>query len=231
LFARWQPQPLYPVPGRPPMSTQDALRSRNIRAFNFIARRRPRLWWHASCLSVPRPAPSGRVELTPLGRPQPLPPQGWGLNTLRSESHRRRFAALSPATIPHPITEFSGHLSDWGFVEAGRGAMHEGAASRAERYRKEANKYGELAKQAEPGYLADVYRKVAVRYVHGRGRVERDRASSTCWLRSDRVADPTDARRCAMMLGTRKANERLAQRAAEQNAKGNTRSDSAGHNS
>jgi hypothetical protein len=42
--------------------------------------------------------------------------------------------------------------------------MHEGAASRAERYRKEANKYGELAKQAEPGYLADVYRKVAVRY-------------------------------------------------------------------
>jgi hypothetical protein len=42
--------------------------------------------------------------------------------------------------------------------------MHEDAASNAERYRKEANKYGELAKEAEPGYLADVYRKVAVQY-------------------------------------------------------------------
>jgi hypothetical protein len=42
--------------------------------------------------------------------------------------------------------------------------MHEDAACKAERYRKEANKYGELAKQAEPGYLADVYRKVAIRY-------------------------------------------------------------------
>jgi hypothetical protein len=42
--------------------------------------------------------------------------------------------------------------------------MHEDAVNKAERYRKEANKYGELAKQAEPGYLADVYRKVAVQY-------------------------------------------------------------------
>jgi hypothetical protein len=37
--------------------------------------------------------------------------------------------------------------------------------SKAERYRKEANKYGELAKNAQPAYLGDVYRKVAVRYV------------------------------------------------------------------
>jgi hypothetical protein len=36
---------------------------------------------------------------------------------------------------------------------------------KAERYRKEANKYGELAKNAQPAYLGDVYRKVAVRYV------------------------------------------------------------------
>jgi hypothetical protein len=43
--------------------------------------------------------------------------------------------------------------------------MREDAASKAERYRKAANKYGELAKHAEPTYLADVYRKVAVRYV------------------------------------------------------------------
>ena len=39
------------------------------------------------------------------------------------------------------------------------------SVSKAERYRKEANKYAELAKDAQPAYLADVYRKVAVRYV------------------------------------------------------------------
>jgi hypothetical protein len=43
--------------------------------------------------------------------------------------------------------------------------MREDSASKAARYRREANKYGELAKHAEPGYLADVFRKVAVRYV------------------------------------------------------------------
>ena len=36
---------------------------------------------------------------------------------------------------------------------------------KAERYRKEANKYAELAKHAEPDYMAEMYRKVAVRYV------------------------------------------------------------------
>jgi hypothetical protein len=43
--------------------------------------------------------------------------------------------------------------------------MREDAASKAERYRKAANKYAELAKTAEPDYLAEVFRKVAVRYV------------------------------------------------------------------
>jgi hypothetical protein len=43
--------------------------------------------------------------------------------------------------------------------------MGEDALSKAERYRRAANKYGELAKQAEPGYLAEVYRRIAVRYV------------------------------------------------------------------
>ena len=47
----------------------------------------------------------------------------------------------------------------------GVGAMREDAASKAERYRKAANKYAELAKTAEPDYLAEVFRKVAVRYV------------------------------------------------------------------
>jgi hypothetical protein len=41
--------------------------------------------------------------------------------------------------------------------------MHEDALSKADR--RAAYEYGELAKRAEPGYLAEVYRKIAVRYV------------------------------------------------------------------
>ncbi len=43
--------------------------------------------------------------------------------------------------------------------------MREDSASKVERYRRAANKYGEMAKHAEPDYLAAVFRKVAVRYV------------------------------------------------------------------
>ena len=43
--------------------------------------------------------------------------------------------------------------------------MLENVASKVDRYRRQANKYGELAKHAEPDYLAAVFRKVAVRYV------------------------------------------------------------------
>jgi hypothetical protein len=43
--------------------------------------------------------------------------------------------------------------------------MREDAVSKAQRYRMAANKYGQMAKEAEPGYLAAVFRKVAVRYV------------------------------------------------------------------
>jgi len=43
--------------------------------------------------------------------------------------------------------------------------MSEDALSKAELYLKEANRYGELAKQAEPGYLAEVYCKIAVQYL------------------------------------------------------------------
>jgi hypothetical protein len=41
----------------------------------------------------------------------------------------------------------------------------QGAVGKAERYRKEASKYAELAKHAQPAYLGEIYRKVAVRYV------------------------------------------------------------------
>ena len=43
--------------------------------------------------------------------------------------------------------------------------MQEDAFSKAELYRRAANRYGEMAKESEPGYLAEVFRKVAVRYV------------------------------------------------------------------
>jgi hypothetical protein len=39
------------------------------------------------------------------------------------------------------------------------------AVSKVDRYRKEANRYAELAKDASPAFLAEIYRKVAVRYV------------------------------------------------------------------
>jgi hypothetical protein len=42
--------------------------------------------------------------------------------------------------------------------------MREDALTKSERYREAANRYTELAKQAEPGYLAGVYRKIAVEY-------------------------------------------------------------------
>jgi len=43
--------------------------------------------------------------------------------------------------------------------------MSEDALSKAELYLKKANRYGELAKQAELGYLAEVYHKIAVQYL------------------------------------------------------------------
>ena len=37
--------------------------------------------------------------------------------------------------------------------------------TKAERYRKAANKYANIAKEAEVDYVAEIYRKVAMRYV------------------------------------------------------------------
>ena len=41
----------------------------------------------------------------------------------------------------------------------------QGPASKAERYRREADKCGELAKSSSPDFLAEIYQKIAVRYV------------------------------------------------------------------
>ena len=39
------------------------------------------------------------------------------------------------------------------------------AMSKVDRYRKEANRCAELAKDASPAFLAEIYQKVAMRYV------------------------------------------------------------------
>jgi hypothetical protein len=39
------------------------------------------------------------------------------------------------------------------------------SVSKVERYRREANRCAELAKEAQPAFLAEIYRKVALRYV------------------------------------------------------------------
>jgi hypothetical protein len=52
--------------------------------------------------------------------------------------------------------------------------MGEDAANKAARYRREANRYGELAKHVEPDYLAAVYRKIALQYVYMAEDVLRD---------------------------------------------------------
>jgi hypothetical protein len=39
------------------------------------------------------------------------------------------------------------------------------SVSKVDRYRKEANRCAELAKEARPPFLAEIYRKAAVRYV------------------------------------------------------------------
>ena len=69
--------------------------------------------------------------------------------------------------------------------------MSEGAFSKAELYLETAKRYSELAKQAEPGYLAEVYCKIAVQYLfmasdlskwtdrpRGNGRIGADRMNS-----------------------------------------------------
>jgi hypothetical protein len=43
--------------------------------------------------------------------------------------------------------------------------MQDLIVSKAERYRKQANNFAELAKSASPAFLAEIYQRVAVRYV------------------------------------------------------------------
>jgi hypothetical protein len=75
-----------------------------------------------------------------------------------------RSAQISPdfgGATSHWIAKFRGKLLS--FFDGGP-AMQDQLA-RAERYRQEAAKYHERAKFAEPAYLGDFFRQVAVRYM------------------------------------------------------------------
>jgi DNA-binding SARP family transcriptional activator len=61
----------------------------------------------------------------------------------------------------HLAAQFDLHFANRDLWEQ---AMQD-ALSKAGRYRKEANRYAELAKGASPAFLGEIYRKVAVRYV------------------------------------------------------------------
>jgi hypothetical protein len=65
-----------------------------------------------------------------------------------------------PPVRGHVGARFRAHV----LIVIRMGSKMQDSVSKAERYRKEAIKYGELSKSAQPAYLGDVYRKVAVRY-------------------------------------------------------------------
>jgi hypothetical protein len=110
----------------------------------------------------------------PLRGRAPTPDLGVGAN--RRPCHTA--AAKTPWRSPpaHLGSPHSPAILPIGVRSGGAlGAMSEDALSKAERYRQKANRYGELAKQAEPGYLAEVFRKVAARYVFMAEDVLRER--------------------------------------------------------
>ena len=92
----------------------------------------------------------------PFEQAPTLQPLGVGANRV----------ALPPPTRPHsvlqPTSDYPIRRPSFGL---GWGAMSEDGLSKAERYRAAAHRYGELATEAEPGYLAEVYRKIAAQYL------------------------------------------------------------------
>ena len=54
---------------------------------------------------------------------------------------------------------------DCNVADADSGNNMQDLARKAERYRKQANNFAELAKSANPAFLAEIYQRVAVRYV------------------------------------------------------------------
>jgi hypothetical protein len=73
-------------------------------------------------------------------------------------------AAKSPNRCP-PVFPGSPNSPDTLFEVILQEVDMQDPVTKAEHYRKAANKYGEMAKLAEVDYVAEIYRKVAVRYV------------------------------------------------------------------
>ena len=71
--------------------------------------------------------------------------------------------------LPSLSCGVSAEASEGDFDTAGEGKMLDSVSldsvSKVEQYRKEAIRCAELAKEASPPFLAEIYRKVAVRYV------------------------------------------------------------------
>src|SRR5262245_45460555 len=90
--------------------------------------------------------------LRPTSSKAPTTPWSWcqPFHTVAPKTPRMR----PPVHLGLPHSAAILALRGWG------GAMSEDALSKAERYRKAATRYSEWAKQAEPGYLAEVYRKI-----------------------------------------------------------------------
>ena len=105
-----------------------------------------------ACLSVRAgfdlPAPFGHG-------PNSATPWSWGQPCRTAAPNTPTLCPPAYLGLPHSAATLG----------RGVGAMSEDGLSKAERYREAANRYGELAKQAEPGYLAEVYRKIAAQYL------------------------------------------------------------------
>jgi hypothetical protein len=73
------------------------------------------------------------------------------------------------------------------FSEGDSGGKMLDSVSKVERYRKEANRCAELAKEASPPFLAEIYRKVAVRYVFMAEELLKGPARDNAIERADRM--------------------------------------------
>jgi hypothetical protein len=65
------------------------------------------------------------------------------------------------------------------------------SVGKVERYRKEANRCADLAKEASPPFLAEIYRKVAIRYVFMAEELLREQARDKGAIeRANRMMSP-----------------------------------------
>jgi hypothetical protein len=80
--------------------------------------------------------------------------------------HAGSFAFFGTGSLPSLWTDTGPPISTAILAEGdSSGGKMLDSVSKVERYRKEAIRCAELAREASPSFLAEIYRKVAVRYV------------------------------------------------------------------